>query len=59
MKKSHYKDSYGDGYIEAVARVMCGGDSGALLQLYCLHACDQENLPKVCKLCMSNLKLLP
>ena len=30
MKKTNYKDSYGDGFIEEVAKVMCGGESGSL-----------------------------
>ena len=29
MKKSNYKDTFGDGVIEEVARVKCGGDQGA------------------------------
>ena len=35
MKKTSYKDSYGDGVIEAVAKQKCGGEAGAFL--VCLH----------------------
>ena len=48
LKKSNYKDSFGDGVIEEVAKRKCGGEAGWLPHVLLRHALDLKPKMEVC-----------